>query len=179
MGPLLEDSGLGLSINNFYMGGFLHTDDIRTLATSAESLEAQVNLVKIFATKNFFKLTGDKCEVTFFARDHQAAPPVCEVEGSLQPVGDTGSALECGGKGNLMVTTAIEGNVTKARRGFLLLGRLGSFQDDLGPLSNRSVVETCVLPVLMYGCKSWIMPEGDLKLLEAFQVKVTKQIPKH
>ena len=35
MDPLLrqlEESGVGLSINNFYMGGFLHVDDIRTLA---------------------------------------------------------------------------------------------------------------------------------------------------
>ena len=38
----LQASGLGLSINNFYPGGFLHVDDVRTLASSKESLEAQV-----------------------------------------------------------------------------------------------------------------------------------------
>ena len=35
--PLLRElqaSGLGLSINNFYAGGFLHADDVRTLASS-------------------------------------------------------------------------------------------------------------------------------------------------
>jgi len=82
--------------------------------------------VKIFATKNFLKLTGDQCEVIFFARGHQTATSVCEVEGSLPPVGDTGSALECGGKGNLMATKSIEENIMKARRAFLLLGSLGS-----------------------------------------------------
>ena len=31
---LLEESSLGLSVNGFYAGGFLHADDIRTLDTS-------------------------------------------------------------------------------------------------------------------------------------------------
>ena len=41
MDPLLRDlqaSGVGLSLNGFYAGGFLHADDIRTLATSEDSL---------------------------------------------------------------------------------------------------------------------------------------------
>ena len=38
----LQASGLGLLINNFYAGVFLHADDVRTLASSKESLEAQV-----------------------------------------------------------------------------------------------------------------------------------------
>ena len=41
----------GLSINNYYMRGFLHTDGIRILATSAESLQEQVGLVKTFMAK--------------------------------------------------------------------------------------------------------------------------------
>jgi len=42
----------------------LHADDICTLATSAESLEAQVNLVRsLLAAKQFLKLNIDKCEV--------------------------------------------------------------------------------------------------------------------
>ena len=49
MNPLLqqlETSGLGLTINSFYAGGFAHADDIRTLATTVETLEAQVGLVR-------------------------------------------------------------------------------------------------------------------------------------
>ena len=39
MDPLLRQlqvAGVGLSINSFYAGGFLHADDIRTLATKCE-----------------------------------------------------------------------------------------------------------------------------------------------
>ena len=35
----LQASGLGLTVNRFYAGGFLHADDIRTLAMSEESLQ--------------------------------------------------------------------------------------------------------------------------------------------
>ena len=45
MDPLLRQSqptGLGLCINNFYARGFMHADDIITLATSVASFEAQM-----------------------------------------------------------------------------------------------------------------------------------------
>ena len=43
----------------------------------------------------------------------------------------------------------------------------------------HSLVETCVLPIDVW---FWILSEGDLKLLEAFQGEMVKQIlklPKH
>ena len=57
--PLLRElqaSGLGLSINNFYAGGFLHADEVRTLATARN--HSQVAMVKRFADMKFLKLTG-------------------------------------------------------------------------------------------------------------------------
>ena len=50
MDPLLRQlqfSSVGLSVNSFYTGGFLHADDIRTLATSEASLNCQVELVRL------------------------------------------------------------------------------------------------------------------------------------
>ena len=59
MDPLLRElqaSGVGLSLNRFYAGGYLHADDIRTLATSEESLWKQIEVVKQFADENLLKL---------------------------------------------------------------------------------------------------------------------------
>ena len=45
MDPLLRQlqaSGLGLFVNQYYVGGCLHADDTRTLAISEESLQQQV-----------------------------------------------------------------------------------------------------------------------------------------
>ena len=59
MDPLLrqlEESGMGLSVNSFYAGGFLHTDDIRTLASNVSSMEDQVAMVQNFASLLRLKL---------------------------------------------------------------------------------------------------------------------------
>ena len=49
---LLENSGVGLSINNLYAGGFIHADDIRTLASSSDSLQkTNNNCGKLLYTK--------------------------------------------------------------------------------------------------------------------------------
>ena len=68
MDPLLqqlEKSALGPSINNLYVGGFLHADDIWTLASSLDVLDVQVSLVQRFAKENFLKLNTRKCEGFF------------------------------------------------------------------------------------------------------------------
>ena len=64
----LEASGLGLTINSFYVGGFAHADEIRTLATTVETLEAQVGLVRQFCAANFLQVNVQKCEVVGFDR---------------------------------------------------------------------------------------------------------------
>ena len=94
MDPLLwvlKASGLGLSVNNFYAGGFLHADDIRTLAASTNSLEAQVPIVKDFANENFLKLNIQNVRLCFLAAHVLMVNP--EVNGSLIPVNDVEKCL--------------------------------------------------------------------------------------
>ena len=70
MGPLLQQlqlSGLDLNAKRFYAGGFLHADDIRTLASSEDSLKRQVAIVKEFAEDNLLKLNANKCEIVLFS----------------------------------------------------------------------------------------------------------------
>ena len=51
-----------------YTGGFLHVDDIRTLASTSSTLEAQISTVNKFTEDNFLKLNASKCEVVAFKR---------------------------------------------------------------------------------------------------------------
>ena len=44
----------------------------------------------------------------------------------------------------------------------------GAFQGDLSPLSTKSIIETCVLPILLFGCENWIVSETNLDRLESF-----------
>ena len=56
----LQTFELGLTVNDFYVGGGggggLRADDIRTLATSEASSQEQVKLINHFTQSNFLKL---------------------------------------------------------------------------------------------------------------------------
>ena len=47
-------------------------------------------------------------------------------------------------------------NIKKARS-FFMFGSIGVYQGDFSPLSAQSVVEVCVMLVLMYGSENWIL----------------------
>ena len=86
MDPLLKQlqaSGVGLTINKFNAGGFLHADNVRTLATSEESLQCLVALVRAFADENLLKLNVSKCEIVLFSNQIGILLPVSEVERSV------------------------------------------------------------------------------------------------
>ena len=55
-------------MNNMYVGGFIHADDIRTLASTTSTLEAQISTVKRFTEDNFLKLNSSKCEIVAFKK---------------------------------------------------------------------------------------------------------------
>ncbi len=56
---------------------------------------------------------------------------------------------------------AVQENISKARRAFFALGSLGAFQGDLNPLSSRSIFETSVIPILLYGCETWLLDSSS------------------
>lgn len=65
----------------------MHADNIRTLATSPESVGDQVALVNKFAMENFLQLNIHKCEIVPFTHSNVSGQiPHCEVDGSVVPV---------------------------------------------------------------------------------------------
>ena len=76
------------------------------------------------------------------------------VEGSLIPTSDVGIHLGYWWRGDLLATRSIEENIWKARSAFFCYGSIGVFQGDVCPLSLKSVLEYCVMPILLYGCEN-------------------------
>lgn len=70
-------------------------------------------------------------------------------------------------------------NIKKARRAFFHYGSIGVFQGDICPLSSKSVLECCVIPVLLYGCENWILTEPLCQKLESLQSELVKRMLKH
>ena len=156
MDPLLtklQSLGMGLSINNFYAGGFLHADDICTVATSPDFVEDQVTTANMFASENFLQ-----SEIVPFSHSNKSAQqPHCEVHGAVIPVRSEAKCLGYWWRSDLLASRSVSENIGKPRRFFFLHGSIGAFQGDLNPLSTRSVIETCAIPVLLSGCENWIL----------------------
>ena len=55
-------------------------------------------------------------------------------------------------------------------------GSIGVFHGNLNPLSSNSVIETCVMPVLLFGCESWYLTDTTLDDLEWFQCNIGRRI---
>ena len=53
---------------------------------------------------------------------------------------------------------------------------IDAFQGDLSSLSCRSVVETCICPILFYGCKNWFLNDTVLNLLYSLLGELSKRI---
>ena len=73
-----------------------------------------------------------------------------EIDGVEIPCEKEGKCLGIGGRGICLQRGECDEGYT---RSFFMYGALGAFQGDLSPLSTRSVIETCVVPVLLYGCE--------------------------
>ena len=73
-----------------------------------------------------------------------------------------------------MANRAVEEGTKKTRRSFFHYGAIGVFQGDLSPLSSHAVVESCVMPVLLYGCENWVVTEQLISRLETFQGELAK-----
>ena len=131
MNPLLqqlEASGLGLTINSFYAGGFAHADDIRTLATTVETLEVQVGLVRQFYAANFLQVNVKKCEVIVFDRHRGRADMRDDLEVEVIVI-QSCSEARCLGfwwRRGLFATRGVEEGISKARRAFFQFGSVGT-----------------------------------------------------
>ena len=139
MDPLLkqlQSLSLGVSVNNTYAGGYLHADDIRTLASSLSSMEAQVAVVSRFITENFLKLNESKCEIIIFRKSTSRAPsPInCATDSDVGtcsfPIKEEGKYLGYVWRPNLSSIRMIEERIQKARRAFFQYGSISAFQGD-------------------------------------------------
>ena len=179
MDPLLRELqslSVGTSVNDMYAGGFLHADDIRTLATTPSSLETQVSTVLKFTRENFLKLNTSKCEIIMFGRSAtKSQKRDLAVNISVK---DEVKCLGYRWKGNLSSLSMIQERIQKSRRAFFEFGSVFAFQGNLSPLSSSSIYQLCVLPILLYGVENWIISFESLQRLESFQGEVAKRILK-
>ena len=121
------------------------------------------------------KLNFQKCEIIPFSCDaSHSGIPTCKMDNTTLPVVATAKCLGYWWSIDLFATKSIEENVKKAGRAFFGYGSMGAFQGDLNPLSSKSI-ESCVMPILLFGCENWILSGTFLHTLEAFLGELAKR----
>ena len=105
--------------------------------------------------------------------------PTClPADESCLPIQSSVKCLGVWWDSNLSSRLSIEEHIHKAHAAFFMNGQLGAFHGVLNPLSSKSIVECCVMPVLMYGSESWVLNSSLLSKLESFQSELGKRILK-
>ena len=151
--------------------------DIRTVANSCSSLAAQVKEVATFTNDNFLTLNPSKCEILCLSRGGSIVAQCC-VNGNPIPVRQEVKCLGYVWNGSLSADQMVEYNCNKARRAFFASGSIGGFQGSLSPLSGKSLIETCVLPVVLYGCENWRLTTSSLARLDSLIGELCKRVLK-
>ena len=179
MDPLLRDleqNKLGPSISGIYAGAYAHADDTRTITSSVSSLNQQVHMVQNFAKENALVLNPAKCEVLITSSTKPASQlPVCTLGDQPLFPQDSVKCLGYWWSWDLSTTKGVDEAIKKARRAFFSYGAMGAF---LNPISGKAIYETCVVPILLYGCENWILTDSQLDRLEAFQGEIGRRILK-
>ena len=118
MDPLLRQLqalSISASVSNMYAGGFLHADDIRTLAPNTSTPEAQISFVKRFTEENFLELNPSKCEFVAFKKAKEPADTSeVRVDECCFPVRETTTSVGYQWKYYLSSSHAIQIRVQKA-----------------------------------------------------------------
>lgn len=161
-------------MNGLFLGALSHADDIRTLSTNLKDCRSQVLAVSSFANSRNLCLSTEKCEAVISPSNPKNLSHI-KIDGIDIPVSQSARCLGAWWSSSPSSVKWIDSNINKARGAFFARGS-GLFHGTLNPLSSRSITESCVFPVLLYGAESWILNLTLLRKLESFQCEVGRRI---
>ena len=156
MDPMLSEmrsKSLGISINGLSLGAFAHADDIRTMASNIEDTSKQALFVNTFTTSRGLHVCLEKCALLPPSKNPPTSSLKIDDVISL-PVEKSVNCLGVWWDNSASSHACIKERIQKARAAFFSNGQLGAFRGLPNPLSSRSIVESCILPVLLYGSEN-------------------------
>ena len=149
---------------------------MRSIATSANTAKAQSVLISDFASNNGLTLNMSKMEAVKISRNPTLNKETVNLSNISVPITSQAKCLGYMCSKSLSARAAVENNIARACRQCFALGSTGCYLGHSNPLSARIVVETCVMPTLLYGAENWILDDTSLNLLEKFQEEKGRRI---
>ena len=146
-----------MSLEVIYVGTLAHVDDLRSLTCNPHSSEKQALIIHEFLTEN---LNADKCELIVHSSGNHFDSTSVKLGSQTLKSTTASKCLGTWWTHNLTSTKSIAENICKARKAFFSFGCIGVFHGNLNPLSSNSVIETYVMPVLLFGRESWYLTDS-------------------
>ena len=172
----ISSRSLGISINGPFLGAFAHADDLQTMVSNIEDTTKQATFVTSFTRSRGLHLCPEKCALLLPGNNSPTSSLKIDDETSLQ----FEKSVKCLGvwwDNSTSSHVCIKEWIQKARATFFSNGQLGAFHG-LNLLSSRSIVESYILPVLLYGFENWVLNRSLIEALESFQAELGRRVLK-
>ena len=173
----MSSRSLGISINGIFLGAFAHADDLRTMASNIEDTTKQATFVASFTRSRGLHLCPEKCALLPPGNNPPTSSLKIDDETSL-PLEKSVKCLGVWWDNSTSSHVCVKERIQKARAAFFSNGQLGAFHGLLNPLSSSSIVESCILPVLLYGSENWVLNRSLIEALESFQAELGRCVLK-
>ena len=157
---------------DLYLGEAAHADDVRSIATSANTAKEQSLLISDFTSNNGLTLNMFKTEVVKISRNPTLNNETVNLSNLSVPITPQGRCLGYMWSESQSAGVAVENNIARAHRQFFALGSTGCYLGHTNTFTARIVVETCEMPTLLYGVENWILDHTSFNLLEKFQAEI-------
>ena len=177
MDPLLStlsSRSLGISIFGLFLGVFAHAE---TIASNIEDTTDQVMFVNNFVKSRGLRICPEKCTLVTSNKYLTTSCLMVDDKTSL-PIEKSVKCLGVTRDNSTSSNACVNERIQKARAAFSANGQLGAFQGLLNPLSSRSIIESCIIPILLYGSENWVLNYSLLKALESFQAELGRRVLK-
>ena len=167
----------GASLHGYFAGTAVHADDVRSIAPMIRSITQQATEINSFVSNVGLSLNISKLDLIQFSQTPKdpirttICNQVLHTKKSVRCLGTQWSV-------DLSAKDSVKININKAQTAFFGLGSIGAFHGKLNPLSGSSIFDTCIVPILLFGCETWILDTSILDLLERFQCEIGRRILK-
>ena len=173
----LESAGVGMSIGNTYMGSPTCADDQLLIATTNEDLQAMLEEIKRYSDEHLYSIHPDKSSITKLVTSNTSSNDcIFKLGNGVLP--ETSSFTHLGlewlkGKSSPNITSRIQ----QARRAaYALMGAGLHGGNGLSPHVSLKILNTYIIPRLLYGLEAVILTKKDVDDLNFFHKSILRRL---
>ena len=173
----LEDADLGVKLGTTYMGCPTCADDVVFASENTEEMQVMLNICSDYANKHRYKINPTKSTTTIYPENLGKAENNTHLVMGEDKIPNTKEFTHLGiTRCSNRSKPDINDRITSARKSAYSLMGTGLHGGGLNPIVSLHMIETYVIPRLLYGLDAVILNKTDVNKLSLYHRKLLKQI---